>query len=608
MNRRIGLTPSFSNWKLLLFVIVSLTVLMLISMQGYIVSKQSTKTIEGQYYQSIVENMGSLSVNLSNYLNYIDDFARTLSNNPDLIDILKGPDANSKKSAAEWQLRKFSEYYHLRLPVNIQVFDIRDEIFAYPSMNAWEERQLQQTVSSFPWFDNRVALDNNFLHWNVAADYHDASDTNVLYVSKNITRNDQSLGLLVIELNGSMIERMLNRAQIDEANPIFLFSGDLETLFHNEALPPGFREGDSSRLGDVYRSVKSQNKEEGSLDIRVSGTEYRLLYKQIASTSWTMVSLIPPYLLHSDSVNIWRMTGILTGISLLFILLFFGVLHSKVTMPLRRLSRLVRHYRDGEEPEPYDYKGFREIETLRDGIFRFLTEIEQQFRTIKQGEREKRVLELQRLQEQMRPHFWHNSLNSLRFLAVLHGDPRMAEAILALSRMLDYTLRHTEVLYSTIEEEKEYALSYIRFQEIRSMKTIAVELELDNRAMQALIPKFTIQPIVENAVVHGFAPPFSGEPSIRIEARIEGQTVVIAIEDNGNGIEPHRFGQLLERKNKPAKRAAGGLSLPNLQQRIKLEYGEPYGLAIESRPNEKTRMEITLPYIQAMEPAKGDAI
>ena len=603
MNWRDGIRAFVSSWKLLLFILVSLLCLFLLSFQGYIVSNRSTKTIEGQYNRILVENMDSLSVNISNYLNYIDDFARTLSNSPGLIGVLEG-DAAGKKKKAEEQIRQFSEYYHLRLPVNIQIIDNKDKVYAYPSVNLWEERRLKEIVSTFPWFGQRVALDNNYLHWNVTRDFHGGRASNALYVSKNIIRNNESAGLLVIELNGTLIERLLNKAQIHADNPILVFSGDLRTLFHNEGLPAKLTEDEQS-LANVYQQVKAQNRDEGAMDVRLSGVSYRILYKQIASTPWTMASFIPPSLLHTDSVSIWRITAMTTVISIAFIIAFFSILYVKVTRPIQHLSRVVRHAGDGLSPKPYAYKGFKEIETLNRGIFQFFAEIQKQFETIKRGEGEKRRLELHLLQEQMRPHFWHNSLNSLRFLAVLHGDKKMAEAILSLTRMLDYTLRNTEVLYSTLEEEKEYALSYVRFQEIRSMQQIGIILDLDEPTLNALIPKFTLQLLLENAIVHGFASPFDREPQIRIVSRLEDRTLFLTVIDNGNGIEPAALRRLFDSERRQS-RESSGISLINMQQRFRLEYGEPYGIRIDSKVNEFTAVTITLPYTAADAEKEGE--
>lgn len=595
MDVRRGIRSLFSSWKLLLFILISLLMLFLTSLQGYIVSSQSTRKIEEQYSRIIAENLDSVSVNLSNYLNYIDDFARSLSNHPELIDALQSGGATAK-TKTERQLGAFSDYYHLRLPVNIQVYDNRRNVYAYPSINVWEEKRLLDTVSDFPWFANRVALDNDFLHWNVASDFHDAPSSEALYVSKNIIRNNRSFGLLVIELNGALIERMLDRAQINEANPIFIFSGDMRTLFRNERLPEGV-DGSSASLRDVYRLVRSLDAGEGIADVRLSGRPYRALYKPVASTPWTMVSLLPPDSLHADSVSIWRITAIMTGISVLFIAVFFAILHTKVTMPVRRMSRIVEDSAAGRAPpDSYSYRGFKEIETLNGGINRFLEKIGEQVETIRRGESEKRRLELQRLQEQMRPHFWHNSLNALRFLAVLRGDSTMAEALLSLTRMLDYTLRNTDVLYSTVEEELGYAMSFVKFQEIRAMRSVRVELDVDEAVQRAAIPKFTIQPLVENAIVHGFSPPFDREPRLRIEGRLREGDLELVIADNGKGSEPAAASEPLGLERRSGRPRAGGLSLINLRQRLRLEYGDPYGIVLDSRPNEYTKVTITLPY------------
>ncbi|MFC5404188.1 sensor histidine kinase [Cohnella soli] len=602
MSVRDGFRALLSSWKLFLFILFSLLVLFLISFQGYVVSKPSTKKIEEQYNRIIEANMDSVSVNVSNDLNYIDDFARTLSNDPDLIEVLQRPGADMKENA-EKQIRLFTENYHLRLPVNIQIYDNYENVFAYPSLNLWEEQRLKQIVSKFPWFIQRVVLDNNYLHWNVTTDFHNEQASNALYVSKNIIRNSQSIGLLVIELNGALIERLLNRVQIHPDNPILIISPDMQVLFHNEKAPASLRL-DAESLRGFYQSAKSGNQDRGSADVSLSGMQYHLIHKQIAATPWTMVSLIPPGLLHADSVSIWRISSIMTVLSVIFIIVFFAVLYTKVTLPLHQLSRVIRNAGNGRTPDAYHYKGFKEIETLSRGIFQFIAEIQQQFETIKRGEGEKRKLELRRLQEQMRPHFWHNSLNSLRFLAVLHGDRTMADALLSLTKMLDYTLKNTEVLYSTLEEEKEYAMSYVRFQEIRSMQPIQVRLELDEPSLQAQVPKFTLQPIVENAIMHGFASPFVGEPRITISAAVRDGSLILETTDNGNGIEPAKLHALFHRE-RPRSPRSSGISLINMQQRFRLEYGKPYGIRIESRVREYTDVTVNLPYVTADRQKEG---
>jgi len=597
MNGRLKLSRMLSGWNLLFFICIACLILFFVAFQGYVISKQSTHTIENQYNQIMFENMDSLSVNIANSLNYIDDFARTLSNNPELIATLERNDANSKTKIKD-HIQAFSDYYHLRLPLFIQVLTNQDQIYAYPPMDAEDEERLKGTVSNFAWFKQRVSLDNNYIHSNIAVDFHHNERTNALYLSKNIIQNNRSLGLLVIEMNGSLIERMLDRAQVHEKNSVFILSAQGEVLFQNE----------SSTLHDaqakldtkhIYQEIKRTNKDFGSDEVRFEGTKYYYKYKQIPSIPWVLVSLSPLQSLDSGSMDVWRTTLMTTGISILLLGTFIYFLYIKVTFPIHQLSTLVKQAGEGKTPEPYPYRGFKELETLNRGIFQFFEQIQTQIETIKQGESEKRRLELHMLQSQMRPHFWHNCLNSLRFMAVLHGDRTMEEAILSLTRMLDYTLKNTDVIFSKLEEEQEYAISYIRFQEIRTMQKIRVHLDLDPRTLEASIPKFSIQPLLENAITHGFTGAYNKEPCIEIHAHIQEDKLIIRVMDNGNGIEPQKLKHLLDpnRVRKPERQASGsGISLTNLEQRIQLEFGKEFGLQIESQVNSYTEVKIVLPY------------
>jgi len=607
MIGRLKLSRMLSGWNLLFFICIACLILFFVAFQGYVISKQSTHTIENQYNQIMFENMDSLSVNIANSLNYIDDFARTLSNNPELIMALQRNDVNTKTKIKD-HIQAFSDYYHLRLPLFIQVLTNQNQIYAYPPMDTEDEHRLKETVSNFSWFKQRVSLDNNYIHSNVAIDFHHNELSNALYLSKNIIQNNRSLGLLVIEMNGSLIERMLDRAQVHEKNSVFILSAQGEVLFQNE----------SSTLHDVqaaldtkhiYQEIKRNNRDFGSDEVRFAGTKYYYKYKQIPSVPWVLVSLSPLQSLDSGSMSVWRTTLMTTGVSILLLGTFIYFLYIKVTFPIHQLSRLVKQAGEGKTPASYPYRGFKELETLNRGIFQFFEQIQTQIGTIKQGESEKRRLELHMLQSQMRPHFWHNCLNSLRFMAVLHGDRTMEEAILSLTRMLDYTLKNTDVIFSKLEEEQDYAISYVRFQEIRTMQKIRVHLNLDPRALGASIPKFSIQPLLENAITHGFTGSYNKEPCIQIHAHIQEDKLILRIIDNGNGIEPQKLKHLLDPNQirKPERQASGsGISLTNLEQRIQMEFGKDYGLQIESQLHSYTEVKIVLPY--TIIEAKGESL
>ncbi|UKS23831.1 histidine kinase [Paenibacillus sp. HWE-109] len=593
-----------SGWKMLLFALISYTVLFLIAFQGMIISKQSTATIQKQYNQIVFDKMDSLSVNLINYLNYIDDFARTLSVKTDLTRRIQ-----DNHDVPKEVIEGYLSYFRLRLPLYIQILTDQNRVFAYPPIDQEEEERFKATLSAMPWYGTRLFLDNSFIHSDVAPDFHYRAFPQALYISKNMLQDDHSIGTLTIKMNGSAIETLLDTVRINPMNAVFILSPEDQVLFANtqpsSEVSSYLQALDRKRLDEL---IGNSGDDAGSGKLKLAGQDCYFIYKQIPSTTWKVLSIMPMASLHAESISIWQTTGITTAFSLLLIVTFGYLLYTKLLLPLQRMSRIVRIAGEGESPERYVYKGFKELETLNGGIYRFFEQIQTQIQTIKEVESEKRRLEVHVLQEQMRPHFWHNSLNALRFMAVLHGNSIMADAILALTRMLDYTLKNAHTLFSKVEEEKEYALQYIRFQEIRSMQRIELNVEIEPQALQASIPKFTLQPLLENAITHGFCTPFDRKPTLclRIHAREEG--LCIWIEDNGNGIEADKLRTLLVPQDQERKgESTSGISLLNLQARISLEYGSNYGVRVHSKLGEGTRIEITLPLIINEEKA-GDPL
>lgn len=589
---------ALNGWKMLLFILFSFTVLFLIAFQGMIISKQSTNTIEKQYNQIIFDKMDSLSVNIIYYLNYIDDFARTLSIKSDLM--LRMQDHHDVPKEV---IEGYLNYFRLRLPLYIQILTDQNRVFAFPPIDQEEEERFKDTISSFPWYGSRVFLNNSFIQSDVAPDFHYSAFPKALYVSKNMLQNDRSLGTLTIKMNGSAIETLLDSVRINPLNAVFILSPEGRVLFENSQSSPEvsnyLKSLDPKSMDEL---IKKNGDEANSGQMKIADQDCYFIYKQIPSTTWEVLSIIPLRSLHAESISVWQTTGITTAFSVLLILSFGYILYRKLLLPLQRISYIVSAAGEGVTPEKYVYKGFKELETLNQGIYQFFEQIQMQIQTIKAGESEKRRLEVHVLQEQMRPHFWHNSLNVLRFMTILHGNSTMADAILALTRMLDYTLKNSHTLFSKVEEEREYALQYIRFQEIRSMQRMDVQVNIEEKALHAQIPKFTLQPLLENAITHGFCTPFNGKPLLSIDIRVEDGWLNIHIKDNGNGIDRDTLRVLLQPERHVAnKKHTSGISLLNLQERIRLEYGSGYGIEVDSQLGEGTQIQIKLPLITSRE-------
>lgn len=196
------------------------------------------------------------------------------------------------------------------------------------------------------------------------------------------------------------------------------------------------------------------------------------------------------------------------------------------------------------------------------------------------------------LKAQINPHFLYNTLGTIR--ALVRKEPEVARALIKdLSDFMRRTLTHPDEI-GTFAEELEIVRKYLRIEQARFGERVALVEEIPPEMLEGVLPVFTLQPLVENAVKHGLSPRPSGG-TIRISAHAKPQARCIVVEDDGNGIPAQTLAQLL-RDPSPCPSAEGaGIGLHNVHQRLRGMYGPPFGLTLESRAGEGTRITIALP-------------
>ncbi|MDN4522928.1 sensor histidine kinase [Fictibacillus fluitans] len=206
-----------------------------------------------------------------------------------------------------------------------------------------------------------------------------------------------------------------------------------------------------------------------------------------------------------------------------------------------------------------------------------------------QLERDLKETELKFLQSQINPHFLFNTLNTISRIAYMEQAEQTQEVTYLLAKILRYSLKNTDQ-YVTLEEEIEHVRNYLLIQQTRYRHKIDFQLEVEQSLQDMQIPIFTIQPLIENTIVHGFEP--SGQPiHISLHVYQTGNKVVIEIEDDGAGIEE---GTRSLPSNKQAETT--GIGLVNVDKRIKHGFGMEWGIAqIGKREQGGTKVNIELP-------------
>ncbi|UJF31421.1 sensor histidine kinase [Paenibacillus hexagrammi] len=207
--------------------------------------------------------------------------------------------------------------------------------------------------------------------------------------------------------------------------------------------------------------------------------------------------------------------------------------------------------------------------------------------------------ELTALKSQIRPHYLYNTLEVIRMSAVANDDEEVADMILSLSQQLKYVLDYGEENVTLLEEkmniEQYFRLMMLRYGEHR----LALDLRMDGELMGCMLPKLSIQPLVENAIYHGIMPK-SGKGTIRLTAAKESGRFILTVDDDGIGMDGAALEQLRSRLqgSVPSDPSSGGIGLKNVHDRITGLYGQDYGIQVNSTRHIGTSVQMVLPIMK----------
>lgn len=259
-----------------------------------------------------------------------------------------------------------------------------------------------------------------------------------------------------------------------------------------------------------------------------------------------------------------------------------------------------------------DFSGSYELKQAYDDLLIMVHTIEQQKETMyeamlneKQLQNEQQEMEFKMLASQINPHFLYNTLETLRMKAFTAGDKEVATGIKLLGKMLRYVLVNIGTTYTSLQNELEHIDTYIRIQKIRFDERVNYQLEIEDDidTQEYMLLPLLLQPIVENAVVHGLENVDAvGCISIHIyEEHDNCEHLIIDVSDNGNGMTREQLDMVRKNIAEDSMSKHSSIGMSNIDQRIKLCYGEKYGLHIESEEGKGTTVTVLLPRHSAKE-------
>ncbi|WP_253300927.1 sensor histidine kinase [Paenibacillus lautus] len=444
-----------------------------------------------------------------------------------------------------------------------------------------------------PWFTELNRIPSFSTYWVGLQDnyFHAAAKDNsyLVTIGRPIrTSSNSIIGYVIISVNERKIRSHLQSGSNSDQDMMLL---DEEGMVISHS--------DPSLIGS---RMTWWNQDEPARTIEMDGREYVYAEQSIRPNTWNLVSLIP---LSSAVSKNKQILLISFGLQVLFFTLFcilLMVLISAFTKPMRELSSFITRIGRGQLDIRSGIRGNNEVTQLARTIDHMLDRIQSNIMQITVEQAKKRKAELEMLQAQINPHFMFNLLNSIRLNILIEGDKENAELIASLSSLLRMTINRDNE-FIPLHEEVQTVHHYIRLMNFRHANQVRLEVNYEAGCELALVPRFMIQPIIENAIIHGYEQ-FAGVIFIEAVHITEkgANDINITVRDNGIGMSETTLQELranvdqVQEAAAPAKKGFSGIGVKNVFQRLRLIYGTSAQLEIHSEQDIGTNITLKFPY------------
>jgi two-component system sensor histidine kinase YesM len=389
------------------------------------------------------------------------------------------------------------------------------------------------------------------------------------------------LGVIVIDIDYGVLEEMFlsfskkdeDKALIARSNGDIIFNYPYNITLNSvlEDYPLLLTEKSSQFSGEVF------------------GAEMLIVSDTIDYTDWHIVRMISLNRITKDTQSI---QALMARVALIFTILSIGLSILMARILTAQMTRLTNAFQQAEQGDLNARMIIRtkdELGKLGESFNLMMRKLNDYFNKELESQRKKSEMELQVLQAQVNPHFLYNTLDSIKWLAMLQSVNNIAEMTTALIHLLRYNLSKDGPVV-TLKDEISSVENYICVQKYRYGDGIVLEKELSSNTLSCLMLRFILQPLVENCIVHAFGH-MDSLGVIRIESDIQGETLHVRVIDNGEGMDIDRVFSTEEEKGTRFK----NIGINNISERIKLYYGPDYGLTYQSTTGTGSTADVSLP-------------
>ena len=440
------------------------------------------------------------------------------------------------------------------------------------------------------WYKRSYDAENDIVFISSFREKFDLSSREERYVFAAFRRvagtDGRETGTILVNVDEKYLEDLYGTAEDRSNLYIFDKKGNIVSSREKSLLGKNF-------IGvDNFRWLYGENEYH---IIKKLGQDYLLSNYYDPQTGWTIVEEMPcAVILQPLNQALVLLLAIVSGC----LLVGTGAacyMSERISKPILKLCRLMDRVKQGDFDVISDIRGYEEVNQLKDSFNEMAAEIKKLLEDIRDNEMQKRKSEMDFLRAQINPHFLYNTLFSIQCMIELKKNDQAVLMMAAFTDLLKKTLS-VDTDFITLKEEFESTEKYLVLQQIRYGDKIHYECEMGAETEQCLVPALIIQPIVENAIFHGIEAKEEAGLIIVESVVLEG-ALLITVSDDGVGLDEKELARMTAQFGEREYQSGRSIGILNVLNRIKINFGEEYGLTVESEPGIGTSVTMRLPVV-----------
>ena len=449
-------------------------------------------------------------------------------------------------------------------------------------------------VTEEEWFQNTLERTDNLHFTTPHVQYLFDSTGNqyrwVITLSRAVeitrgTATDQ--GVLLIDITYGSFQQLLDNITLGNSGYLYVISSGGDLIYHPrmQLIDAGLAE-ENVQAAASYRDGKYREEYPGEpRDISV---------KSVGYTGWKLIGVSPERGIALNNLKTKLFIVFIVAFVLYILALINSYISTRITVPIQKLEKSVNALEAGDLNAEIHIGGSYEIQHLGRSIRDMAERIQTLMKDIVAEHESKRKSEFDTLQSQINPHFLYNTLDIIVWMIENEQKDEAVKVVTALARFFRISLSKGKSIIP-VRDELEHVRNYLMIQQKRFKNKFTYEIDAEPETLELCSLKLMLQPLVENSIYHGMEFKMDGDGEILIQVRRREDGLWFTVGDNGLGMTEEQVESLLTGEAAVHSSRGSGIGVKNVNERIRLYFGEDYGLSIDSEPDEGTTVTIHLP-------------